>query len=435
MPCRAKTPPEVPTAADRRSRIARVAGRMVAALVGVLVAGGVAGRAHAAGQPEATIAHGPFEIQVKARSISRGTFPNQGGNPFATREVADFRVRWRGKSVSVPGGNEQFWRVLRLEGAPRPALLLVTSGFVLASEDAGGQLQVTPIATRSASLAELQWLDARAGQPDAPQTFGIEALPDLASATVLAGGRWLRLGYEAVLDVGALKVHPVAPWVPTPPGQPIVGLDRASDLARAFSPGRTKYVLLAAGTDYARPGQPRLDGLLVVDIASGVATQLVTDRRRFRFAASDEVTADWVAHHFEWSRDARGDERLVPRARFAPWPWRSFVHESRQGVWELKVRRIDPAFLDVMRRVVLAVPGARAVPDADSRTGASNVELDGCVFRTAAYDGADADGFIATLWPRSESQRPGCEPAIRRLAAAIDAELATGRHDALMKFD
>ena len=386
-------------------------------------------------QPEATLVHGPFEITVAARSISRGTFPNQGGNPFATREVADFKLRWRGQAVATPSGNDRFWRVLRLTGAPRPALLLVTTGFTLATEDAAGQLQVTPIVSRSSSLAELQWLDARAGQPDAPQSFGIEHLPELQAATTLAGGRWLRLGAEAVLDVTALQVHPVQPWVPVAPGKPMTEPSREGDRVRAFSPGQTQYVLLASGPDYDRPERPTLHGLMVVDIRSGVASVLRMDRRRFRFAAGDEVTAEWVQHHFEWARAADGSEALKPRARFTPWPWRSRLTETRPGAWQLDVRRIDPAFLNVVRTVVRTVPGAREMVDAEGRPGQWNVELDGCVFRTAAFTGADADGYSTSIWPQADRPAEACAGALRKLAAAIDAELASGRHDALLKLD
>ncbi|HRD99032.1 MAG TPA: hypothetical protein PLA97_21850 [Rubrivivax sp.] len=386
-------------------------------------------------QPEATLVHGPFEITVSARSISRGTFPNQGGNPFATRDVADFKLRWRGKPVATPSGGDRFWRVLRLTDAPRPALLLVTAGFTLASEDAAGQLQVTPIVSRSSSLAELQWLDARAGQPTAPQTFGIEQLPDLEAATTLGGGRWLRLGAEAVLNVATLRVHPVRPWVPVAPGKPMTEPDREGDSVRAFSPGQTKYVLLASGPDYSRPGQPAQHGLMVVDIGSGVASVLRMDRRRFRFGAADEVDAHWVHHHFEWARSQDGAEALRPRSSFTPWPWRAHLWETRPGAWQLDVRRIDTAFLSVVRKVAGKVPGGREVVAADSTPGDGVLEVDGCILRTAAYAGVDADGHMTSIWPKADRPGDSCTGALRKLAAAIDAELATGRHDALLKFD
>ena len=35
--------------------------------------------------PTGTVAYGPFEIVAGVKRISTGSFPNQGGNPFASR--------------------------------------------------------------------------------------------------------------------------------------------------------------------------------------------------------------------------------------------------------------------------------------------------------------------------------------------------------------
>ncbi|MBL8330904.1 MAG: hypothetical protein JNJ71_18850 [Rubrivivax sp.] len=401
----------------------------------ILLALSSSGWAQVRKQPEATLVHGPFEIMVSARSISRGTFPNQGGNPFATREVADYKLRWRGRPVATPSGGDRFWRVLRLTDAPRPALLLVTTGFTLATENAAGQLTITPVVSRSSSLAELQWLDALAGQPGAAQSFGIELLPELEAATTLVGGRWLRPGAWAVLNVATLRVYPIRPWVPVAPGQPMTELNREGDRVRAFSPGQTKYVLLASGPDHAQPSQPTQVGLMVVDIGTGMASVLPMDRRRFRFAADGEVDAKWVHHHFEWARSQDGAEALRPRASFTPWPWRAHLWETRPGSWQLDVRRIDTAFLPVLRKVAGKVPGAHEVVSADSTPGNWALELDGCVLRAAAHAGTDADGHVTSIWPKADRPAESCTGALRKLAAAIDAELATGRHDALLKLD
>lgn len=393
----------------------------------------------AATLPEGRVVHGPFEIVAGVRRVSTGTFPNQGGNPFATREVSEFQVRWKGKPVATPGGNRDFWRVLRLPAAPRPALLLVTTGFVLATEDDAGQLQLRPITSESSSLAEVQWLDARDGQPGPSLSFGIEAVPDLETGTRLAGGRWLRLGSRSVLDVASLTVHPVDPWVPIVPGVPITSLSREGDEVRMLSPGRTQYVLAASGIDYDDPERGDAHGLLVVDIASGIATELRVDRRRFRFAGPDDIDAAWIAHHFEWRRDPAGRERLTPRERFAPWPWRARVRETSPGTWQLEVPRIDAAFVSVLRRLVEAEPGAE-VRDASQPWGPGlAITLDGCALDARAFgvDSSTDDDRRVAVWPSSELPRVApvavCERAVRRIAGLIDAELATGRHDALLK--
>ncbi len=394
----------------------------------------------AAPLPTGTVAHGPFEVVAGVRRISTGSFPNQGGNPFASREVSEYQVRWRGKAVAAPGGNQRFWRVLRLQGAPRPALLLVTTGFVLATEDAAGQLQVTPIKAESASLAEVQWLDSVDGQPGPSQSFGIEAVPDMQAGTQLAGGRWLRLGSRSVIDVSALRVYPVDPWVPMLLGVPITSISREGDDVRAFSPGRSKYVLAAAGIDYGRADQAHAYGVLVVDIAQGTAVELRVDRRRFRFAEGRDIDAAWVNHHFAWQRDGAGRERLVPRERFAPWPWRARMWQSRPDAWELEVPRIDPAFVGVIKRRLEREAGVQ-VTDVSTKSDARlDLSLGGCKLEAVAFgtDSSTASDKRVAIWAKSDvanASAVACEAALRRVGALIDAELATGRHDGLLKLD
>ena len=422
------------------SRLCAVVMVLVQAACGQPDANAAGPQSAAAPLPTRTVAHGPFEVVVGVKRISTGSFPNQGGNPFASREVSEFQVRWRGKAVAAPGGNQRFWRVLRLQGAPRPALLLVTTGFVLATEDATGQLQVTPIKAESASLAEVQWLDSADGQPGPSQSFGIEAVADMQAGTQLAGGGWLRLGSRSVIDVATLRVYPVDPWVPMLPGVPVTSISREGDDVRAFSPGRSQYVLAAAGIDYGRADRAHAYGLLVVDIAQGSAAELRVDRKRFRFAEPGDINAAWVNHHFAWQRDATGSERLVPRERFAPWPWRSRMRETSPGAWNLEVPRIDPAFVAVLKRL-LEREASVQVTDVSTKSGPRLViSQGGCALQAMAFgtDSSSVSEKRVAIWARSDVPNAGavaCQAALRSVAVLIDAELATGRHDALLKLE
>lgn len=381
---------------------------------------------------ESVLAHGPFEIATTARRIYAGAFPNQGGNPFATIEVTDFQVRWRGQTIAAAGGPDRFWRVLRLDGAPRPALLLVTEGFVLATEH-DGELELLPLAAENNTLAEAQWLDAADGQPGPSMTFGIERV-DLERDTLLAGGRWLRLGSRIVIDVATLAVHTVTPWVPMEPGVPVTSLSREGDEARAFSPGRTGYVLAASGYDYARDGEMAY-GLLVVDIAGGSTRELRFDRARMRFADVADLDAAWIDHHYIWQTDAAGRERLTARSEFEPWPWRGRLVETGPGRWEYHVPRMREAFLDPMRTIAAALPGAQA--DA-VRDDAFTLRIGGCTLEARAFgrDGGPDDHWIA-VWPSTDPMAAveSCPEGLRSLAAAVDAELASGRHDGMILLD
>ena len=382
--------------------------------------------------PESVLAYGPYEIVTSPRRVSTGAWPNQGGSPFATREVTDFQVRWRGRIVTAPDGSDHFWRVLRLDGAPRPALLLVTTGFVLVTER-DGDLELLPLKAESNSLAEAQWLDGKQGQPGAPMSFGIERA-DINQDTLLTGGRWLRLGSRIVIDVPTLTVHTVTPWVPHEPGVPITSVSRDGDEVRAFSPGRTQYVLAASGYDYERDGQMAY-GLLVVDIPSGVAHELRFDRKRMRFGEISDLDAGWIEHHFAWQASADGGERLVARSDFKPWPWRGRLIETSPARWEYHIPRMGEAFLGVMQKIAAALPGAQVDPVHDD---GFEMRIDDCAFDARAFgsDGSPDDHRIA-VWPTidDESQGKSCRDALTRLATALDAELASGRNDGMILLD
>ena len=387
-----------------------------------------------------TLQHGPFEIVATGRRISSGTFPNQGGNPFATLEVSSYSVRWRGREVDVPGLGTRFWRVLRLTDAPRPTLLLVTRDFTLVSEK-DGQLQVQPVGSGSNTLAEAQWLDSRAGQPGASLMWGIEK-SDVASGSELRGGRWLRLGSLRVLDVKTLALHKIEPWVPMRPGEPVTSVSREGDEARAFSPGATQYVLAGSQYDYAR-GRGHVYGLLLVDIGSGTAAELRLDRRRMPFAQVADIDAAWIAHYFVWQRDAAGREQLLPRPGAPRKPWLGRLAEDSSGTLEYRVDRVRPALLDELRRVVLAFPGAALAPDwIDPARGidGKTLRVGDCVLSLLATGDSptdeDYDGYVSVYAPSlKRAPQASCNALIRRIASTFDAELAAGRHERLAVLD
>ena len=409
-------------------------------LANCLVACAPEGRANAA---EATVAHGPFTLVAAPRRISSGTFPNQGGNPFASVEVTDFTVRWHGKPVKAPSGIDHYWRVLRIEAAPEPALLLVTTGFMLLREHEG-QLQWQALRSDSASLAALQWLDSDGGQPGKPQSFGIERVA-IEAGTRLAGGRFLLLGSRTVLDVQSLTAYPVEPWVPMVPGKPVHPLSHDGDNARAFAPDQSAYVLAASGYDHENQGRP-MTGLLMVDIARGTASALRLDRHRTRFADSEDLTPAWVAHHFAWQPGADGIQ-LVPRTGIAPWPWRGRLRAtSSAGAWQVDVPRIDGRFADVVRTLLRTRWSAAPVPvptDAKAAFSTGELRVGRCELSVSGSEpDARPEEQKVTVWNHvpTPSQAAsggddGCGALMRELAQAIDAELASGRHDKLLKLD
>ncbi len=396
--------------------------------------------------PKATLQHGPFDIVAQERRTGSGAFPNLSGNPFKTMPVTEFTVRWRGQKVEVPGRGDRFWRVMRLPDAPRPALLLVAGAFTLVSEK-DGQLQVQSLGGGSSDADAVQWLDSDGGQPGVAQSWGLSHV-DLKSAaeldahTRLQGGHWLRIGSQRLLDVQTLALRQVEPWVPHQPGVPVTSLSRAGDVVRAFSPGRTAYVLAASGTDHAR-GHGTAYGLLVVDIPSGTATELRVQRRRTPFDRAEDLDRRWIAHYFEWQRDAAGRERLHPRAGARPLPWRGRLSDPARGELAYRVPRATAAFADELRRIVLALPGAALAPDwsepargIDGHTMRVGECLLGLSTHQAMKPGDEGSGDVAVFAPQSPGlSTQACLDTLRRIAADVDAELASGRHSHLIVLD
>ncbi|MBL8330126.1 MAG: hypothetical protein JNJ71_14875 [Rubrivivax sp.] len=388
----------------------------------------VTGRAAAAPADTLRVSHGPFLIVAQARRVSSGAFPNTSGNPFATMEVTAFSLRWRDREVVVPGVGKRFFRVLRLSDAPRPAVLVATSDFHLVSEE-GGELRITRFGQPSTDLAQAQWLDALGGQPGPVMIYGSEKISDERD-TQLTGGRWLRLATHTVLDVRTLRAYPVEHWVPARAGQP--GFNAGNSDAGAFSPGQTQFVAPGeADSDDAQGRRP--DALVVTDIPSGKSQALVLDRRRTPYADFSDITGAWVSHYFRWERPATGREALVPRTGVKPLPWkgRLISFGDRQ---EYRVPRIDPAFVGVVRRIAIDSLGARAVPDRPGAPADGNtLTVPGCdhliaLSATPEHVGVYAPQPAQPPWVR-------CQATVLKLGALVDAELASGRHDRLIRLD
>jgi hypothetical protein len=410
-----------------------IAGGLVLLALVVWVTG--ASSAAAAPLTHATLQHGPFEIVAEGRRISTGAFPNISGNPFATMEVTGFRVRWRGQDVVVPVRDRplaRFWRVLRLVDAPQPALLVSTTDFHLITEQ-DGRLVVRSVGEPSTNMAELQRLDAPPdGQPDAPRRFGIEKVAP-QDDTVVQGSRWLKLSYHSVLDVQTLAVHPVRPWIPSGSGGPLAGLNGGGYRAVLFSPGRSAYVLPAYQSGDAQ-GQ-RYHGLIVIDIASGDATGHRIARSRMRYVDSHDFTADWVRHHFRWIRDAAGRELLAPIDDAKPLPWKGrFIDFGHQV--EYRVEPVQPAMRDALVRFMAERFGAQVAPDwiDPSKTRGDTFRLPGCSHVLALGFHERHVGLFGPA-PRGAGHPPDCQQMIRRIGEAFDAELASGRLDALFLDD
>lgn len=400
--------------------------RIAAALLAAVTGGAPAA--------EVTLAHGPFEIIAEGRRISTGTFPNIGSNPFASMEVTSFGVRWRGQVVEVPEVGRRFWRVLRLVDAPRPALLVSTTDFHLLTEEEG-RLNVRSLGPKSTSIARVQWLDSEQGQPGPVMMFGIQnVVPD--DGTRLSGGRWLRLPNNLMLDVKTLAVHELKVGAPRREGVPLPALDATGAAAMALAPSQAWYVVHAAIVDRARmqaTGKVHYRyALQVIHVTGAEASYaLPLERQRMRFIDGADITVPWLLHHFEWKRDASGQERLQPRERFGRWPWTVRYSEGPGGYGQLVVPRAAPAMTEVVRRLLhdkLQASVAEDRLEPGQRSG-NTLFIPSCNGILVLYSKGDE---VSVYIDRPKDQPVDrCRAPLKLLAAAIDEELASGRHEAL----
>lgn len=390
-----------------------------------------------------TVDHGPFRIVAQGRRISTGTFPNQGGNPFATMEVTGFSVYYQDKPVVVTHGDRtiaRFWRVATLIDAPRPALLVSTTDFHLITEESGAAV-VRSLGRPTTSMADYQWLDGTGGQPTPVASFGIEKVP--LGELPLTGGRWLLLSAQAVLDVNTLRVYPVTYHVPQ--GRPLQGV--GGPLALTFSPGRTQYVTYGSSVTLVENGE-YVTGLSVVDIPSGVAYGLPLTPGDRRFRAMEDLTPRWFAHYYEWRNDTTGRERLVPRANTGPLPYAGrlephtirLVGRSSASQYPTMTYVLRPAsdgLVNVFEQFVITRFGATPGPRANAYVRA-RLQAPGCPggMEVKVYFGSEKEmRAVLEAAGSGYDDRVACADLIERIGRAFDDELARGRHQELFAAD
>lgn len=354
--------------------------------------------------------HGPFEILMSTHRIGAGGFPNTSANPFNSTKVSFFEVRLAGKRVDLPKYGDRFATVLRIDGAPQPALLIDAGPWHLLTLS-DGQLRVQVLGTDTGGL---QWLDERRGQPG-PLQHHAPMLKQLEADTWLRGGKLLLIDRRFVLDVDTLAVKPVEPWTGG-------GLNASTTLAVSLSPRRTLFAMPASGPVGERP---EAQGVLVIDLARGGTTQLpLGPEVPVRDGLEPEV--EWFERHYEWTTDADGPERLRLRPQPLPWKKRGALLKFGEE-HNYRVRRVMPEMALALGTLMQQRFAAQPQADVDRRLGTGHYLLPSC--QSTLLLGADREGLV--LYAPWGAQAPGlrCQQELLQIAAAFDAELVAGRLD------
>jgi hypothetical protein len=379
------------------------------------------GSAHAASPP---VVAGPFEIQLVPTRIGAGGFPNTTMNPFRTTTISQFRIKHRGKPVTVVDSQHtiaEFADVRILDGASRPALLLSYAGIYLVYEDQG-QPKVEILASAANDATSWQWLDAKDGQP------GPEKGPKVRDATgeplTERGGRLLLVNRKRVLDIEALRHYPIAIRE-----EAAGGYNAGNDVVHMLSPGRSQFVLIGSRNvnnafEYA---------LVVADYTTGRVYGLPFERNALRFQSVADATPAWISHYFEWTREPGGAERLKPRAGVKPLPWLGRFARFSGAMVDYRLVPTQPAMYDAFLSFLRTEYGARDATPSGSPDGPQSKTL-------------AVDGQVLRVWYRADERAPslyaeqGLGPPpnnayalIEKIGARFNETLARGQHQNLFE--
>ena len=364
---------------------------------------------------EAPTVAGPFEIAPRPKKIAAGGFPNTSGNPFARKTVTVFGVKYRGKPVAMPGEKvriDEFWDVVVLQAAPRPAVLAALGGVYLMTED-NGQLRAVELAEPSSDIASIQVLDGQDGQPSEPRLVTIRNRE--GEPRVIAGGTLLLLNRSAVLDVRTLKSFPVR--FDDHRGS-LKDYNASGEPVRAVSPGRTQ--LVAVGN---RDRNGRYEyALIAAEFATGRLYAVPFDRTATRFESVWDATPDWMRHYFAWTTAPDGREQLALRKGVAPRPWLGRFSRFGLGVIEY---RLEPVRPEMLRTFVAFLEREHKVKSSPVSETSEKVVIDGHALKIAYR----AEEQQVSLYADGGPARGGAAHAlVEKIGTRFNAELARGEH-------
>ena len=315
--------------------------------------------------------------------------------------ISHFRISYDGKALP---GFERSESVAVLK-APRPVLLVLVRGLCHVIADDGARVDVKAVGRCQAPIT---------GRPltSDPVRFAAARDKDLVSG-------WVdRQTFEPpglfqvdgnILDTKRLTFSRVEfPADFSLRGPPPLGL----------SPDERSFVWYAALSDGE---SPRLG---VTDWKAGRSYRLQIDRDRMRFNGFETLDPAWVAHHFTWRRGSDGVDVLQERPNFVPLPYRGVVSLSYLGEPHgyLLLPAGEPLRQEIVRMLVEELQGER-LPDA--RDGSEQrIRLDGKVLGVRV-------GSPLVIVALDFGERD--PELIRKVAAHIDAALASGKYDALFR--
>jgi hypothetical protein len=212
-----------------------------------------------------------------------------------------------------------------------------------------------------------------------------------------------------VLDTRSLTVTPID----LPPGAVPWGLPPPL----ALSPDERSFVWFTHSQSQERPM------LGVTNWKANRSYEVRIDRARMRYIGFETLDPAWVAHHFAWHRGPDGVDVLEERPGFVPLPYRGQLTLGKPG--EAQGYLLLPAGEqlrdEVVRILVEELHGKRL---SDTCDGTRRIRLDDKVVNVSL-----GSTLVAVTMNFGEAD----PELMRKVAAHLDAAMATGQYDALFR--
>lgn len=321
---------------------------------------------------------------------------------------------------------------------PRPALLLferrwngATDATLAVAERDGVRVTRVPSQKEDTAVVHPATNDP-ARFRSAPRTYR----RGRADRTLLAAPGLYVVG-NALLDTRSLTLRALAPdttvdpdvWQPPAERWPPIAFSPDGRSVVRYTevyPARADDVEAGTADSSAVDPEPR-PALRVADAEAGRTYTLPIDRHRMRYGQPSELDPAWVAHHFAWVRGADGADRLARRPSFVPLPRRGYLWGTTPESPEYVVPGARPALVGEVAAVLAGALGAEPLP---AEEGSAARLRAGEWLLYVSQSSRDRGGLV--VFASSAQGRPRhTRGVMERVAAAVDAALATGRYDHL----
>ena len=268
---------------------------------------------------------GGLEIHtVIERNVSWAWFTN-GGSPGGKISTSYFSIKYKGKPVLMPGQKDSFyfWQAFILQDAPKPTILAASQSMYLISEE-NGNAKAIAVNEQNNNFGKFQWLDSENGKPGEQREVYIK--DDSKSSRNLAGGRYLLVNSNTILDVHSLQSYNID----INSYERVTALDNYNAFdsrAVSFSPDKTQIIYIG----YRRnPTNNQSEYALVsINLFDNTAYAIPYDRTDTHLFSIWDATNLWIDTYFEWTNNKEGKQILALR-KFNQLPY-------WQGRWGLEV--------------------------------------------------------------------------------------------------